>query len=292
MRFCSGVHIEPEAVDEAVIDRYMDHRARTTARASDDAARRILARLWNGGIGTIEGWPPAASDRAAREGRRRAPRGMTSRKAFAPTSSAYFAFSVRMVAATSMAGQRRPCKSSTLTTRKRELVAAVRMAVKVGVPLANLTSLRACFTRTWPRRFWTATGADGEIPKTYTINLSCRFVRHRPCGEGWMRMTCAAQGYRGSRSNPPRGRNDPEEPRPDPAGADGRRMVAGREAGPTTLMRQARRLRACAGQGGGPGPDRRRGRDPDGGAVRLGNLASIRLGENLIKPGGPDPSIG
>ena len=57
MRFCSGVHIEPEAVDEAVIDRYMDHRARTTSRASDAASRRILARLWNAGIGKIEGWP-------------------------------------------------------------------------------------------------------------------------------------------------------------------------------------------------------------------------------------------
>jgi hypothetical protein len=33
MRFCSGVGIEPEAVDEAVVDRYMDHRARTTTRA-------------------------------------------------------------------------------------------------------------------------------------------------------------------------------------------------------------------------------------------------------------------
>ena len=57
MRFCSGVHIEPEAVDEAVIDRYMDHRARTTTRASDAASRRILARLWNAGIGKIDGWP-------------------------------------------------------------------------------------------------------------------------------------------------------------------------------------------------------------------------------------------
>src|SRR6202011_1415604 len=34
MRFCSGVHIEPEAVNEAVIGRYMDHRALTTTRAS------------------------------------------------------------------------------------------------------------------------------------------------------------------------------------------------------------------------------------------------------------------
>ena len=57
MRFCSGIHIDPEAVDEAVIDRYMDHRARTTARASDAASRRILARLWNTGIGRIDGWP-------------------------------------------------------------------------------------------------------------------------------------------------------------------------------------------------------------------------------------------
>ena len=57
MRFCSGVRIEPGAVDEGVIDRYMDHRARTTSRASDAASRRILARLWNAGIGAIDGWP-------------------------------------------------------------------------------------------------------------------------------------------------------------------------------------------------------------------------------------------
>jgi hypothetical protein len=42
MRFCSGVDVEPGAVDEAVVDRYMDHRARTTTRASDAASRRIL----------------------------------------------------------------------------------------------------------------------------------------------------------------------------------------------------------------------------------------------------------
>src|SRR6266567_1605334 len=57
MRFCSGVGIAPEAVDEAVIDRYWDHRARTTSRASNTASRRILARLWNAQIGRINGWP-------------------------------------------------------------------------------------------------------------------------------------------------------------------------------------------------------------------------------------------
>src|SRR5258707_4021326 len=57
MRFCSGVGIEPSAVNEAVIDRYLDHRRRTTARPGDPASRRILARLWNAAAGKIEGWP-------------------------------------------------------------------------------------------------------------------------------------------------------------------------------------------------------------------------------------------
>ena len=76
------------------------------------------------------------------------------------------------------AGNRRqPCKSSTITNRKRELVAAVRMAVKVGVPIASLTSLRALVHPDVAEKildgYWRK---DGEIPKTYTINLSCRFV--------------------------------------------------------------------------------------------------------------------
>src|SRR5260370_40561681 len=57
MRFCSGVHIEPEAVNEATIDRYVDHCASTTARPGDAASRRILARLWNYGTGRSDGWP-------------------------------------------------------------------------------------------------------------------------------------------------------------------------------------------------------------------------------------------
>jgi hypothetical protein len=42
MRFCTGVAIEPQAVDETVIDRFWDHRSRTTARPTNPAARRIL----------------------------------------------------------------------------------------------------------------------------------------------------------------------------------------------------------------------------------------------------------
>src|SRR5262249_1847720 len=53
----------------------------------------------------------------------------------------------------------------------------VRMGVKVGVPIDSLTSLKALIHPGVAERvldgYWRK---DGEVPKTYTINLSCRFV--------------------------------------------------------------------------------------------------------------------
>ena len=141
MQFCSGFAIEPKAVDEAVIERYMEHRERTTARPSSAASRQILARLWNAGIGKIDGWP---------EVRLKEP----PVKAVAGPAWEDFPEGLRadvereLVRLTNIHrnkdGQRsRPCKPSTLITRRRELVAAARMAVKVGIPSESLTSLSA-----------------------------------------------------------------------------------------------------------------------------------------------------
>jgi hypothetical protein len=57
MRYCSARQIAPAAVNEAVVDGYMRYRAETTALASDTAARRAIARAWNGCVDSIEGWP-------------------------------------------------------------------------------------------------------------------------------------------------------------------------------------------------------------------------------------------
>src|SRR5262249_45616051 len=65
-----------------------------------------------------------------------------------------------------------PCADTTLTTRKRELLAAANMAVKFGVPLESLTSLAAMLRPEVANMiidaYWQK---DGEIPATYTINL-------------------------------------------------------------------------------------------------------------------------
>src|SRR5262249_43659680 len=45
MRDCSAAGVEPAAVDEAVVDMYIERRERTTTRPVGLAGRRVLARL-------------------------------------------------------------------------------------------------------------------------------------------------------------------------------------------------------------------------------------------------------
>ena len=71
----------------------------------------------------------------------------------------------------------RPCKQSTIDTRRRELVAAVRAAVEAGIPLAELGSLRDLLR---PDRveiiieyYWEK---NGERPSLYTIDLASKLL--------------------------------------------------------------------------------------------------------------------
>ncbi|MGE4004151.1 MAG: site-specific integrase, partial [Planctomycetaceae bacterium] len=176
MRFCSGAGIEPAAVDGAVVDRYFEHRSRATTRKCDDAAQRILAKLWNGCIGAISGWPshrltepPVKA--AAGLSWENFPEGLR-------TDVERYIGSLGSLGRRDQRGrQRRPCRSSTITTRRRELVAAIRMADKVGVPVAEMTSLADLAHPDVVEKiqdgYWRK---DGEIPTSYTINLAARFV--------------------------------------------------------------------------------------------------------------------
>ena len=228
MRFCSGIHIEPDAVDEAVIDRYMDHRSRTTTRPSDAASRRILARLWNAGIGNVDGWstvrlvepPVKAAEGPAWED---FPDGLRD-------DVERYLTGLAQIHRNKEGQRRRPCKTSTLTTRKRELMAAARMAVKVGVPIETLTSLRAMIDPDVAeknlRGYWTD---DQDSPTTYTINLGCRFIGIAHAIEGFDQIALRRLGDLQFAMEDTRRRNDGEEPRPDPARAYGWRLVPRRE---------------------------------------------------------------
>src|SRR5262249_527797 len=140
MRFCSANSIASGEVDEAIVDRFMDYRSQT-GKPADDAFRRLLARAWNANVGRIRGWPArqfmeppvkAAVDVAWEE----FPEGLRREV------DRYLESLTRV--RRSRTGQRiRPLKPSTIRTRRAELQAAARMAVKTGVPIAALDSLSA-----------------------------------------------------------------------------------------------------------------------------------------------------
>ncbi len=174
MRFCSANNIPPIDVDEAVVDRFLDYRSRA-ARPADRAARRLLARAWNANIGTVPGWPA----RVLVEPPVKAvvevewqdfPEGLRA------DVERYLGGLTRV--RRGRGGQRiRPLKPSTIRTRRAELQAAARMAVKTGVPVESLNSLAALLAPDVAEKvvdaYWSR---NGEIPKLFTIDLAGRFL--------------------------------------------------------------------------------------------------------------------
>src|SRR5262249_16724215 len=140
MRFCSANNIAPGEVDEAVVESFMGYRSQT-GKPADDAFRRLLARAWNANVGMTEGWParplmePPVKARVD-VGWEEFPQGLRREV------DRYLESLTRV--RRSRTGQRiRPLKLSTIRTRRAELQAAARMAVKTGVPITALDSLSA-----------------------------------------------------------------------------------------------------------------------------------------------------
>jgi hypothetical protein len=291
MRFCSGLRIGPDDVDEGVIDRYFEHRSRTTARRSDTASRRILARLWNANIGRIRGWPvrslfepPVKPDVGPNW--EEFPEGLRC------DVEAYLTGLTRI--RRNKAGQRiRPCKPLTIDTRRRELVAAARMAVKAGIPIERLTSLAALIHPDVAEKildaYWRQ---NGEVPKSYTINLASRFVAiaHEVKSldaAAFSRLDDMRYALEQHREEGLTEKNLALIRSVLTEGVWARVVNL-----PSLLMEEARSRKPHA---------------PVGAAVlaqiavavailtvapvRLANLASVRLGENLTKPGGPDSAF-
>src|SRR5262245_43678612 len=174
MRFCSATEIAPAAVDEAVIDRFVTYRS-WTGMPTDEAFRRLLARAWNANVGNIEGWPAqrlmeppvkAAVELAWED----FPEGLRQ------DIDRYLQGLNRV--RRSRTGQRiRPLKSSTIRTRRAELAAAARMAVKTGVSIESLRSLSALLAPEVAEKvldtYW---ARNGETPRLFTIDLAGRFL--------------------------------------------------------------------------------------------------------------------
>ena len=176
MRYCSARGIDPSSVDDEIFDEYWRYRTETTARASNNTARRFMARAWNACAAAIDGWPlrrltePPIKARAEPawddfpEGLRR-------------DIDDYFAGLAKPHR--SLNGKRiRPCSPGTIRTRRAELVAMARMAVRLGVPIESLTSLAALLhpdvVELVIDAYWQK---NGDEPKIVTIDLGWKVLR-------------------------------------------------------------------------------------------------------------------
>jgi integrase len=182
VRYCSARGIAPSSVDDNVFDDYWRYRTETTARASNNTARRFMVRAWNASAGAIDGCslrpltePPVKKTDPAWE---KFPEGLSREL------DDYFAGLAKPHR--SLDGKRiRPCRMSTIRTRRAELVAMARMAVRLGVPIASLTSLAALLAPDVVERvidaYWKK---NGDEPNTGTIDLGktvLRMARQTAC---------------------------------------------------------------------------------------------------------------
>jgi integrase len=284
MRYCSGRGLEPTAVDDAVLGDYLRYRAETTSLAASTVAHRSIARTWN-----------KCADAAIGSRQR-----LTEPAITASEEPAWEEFpeGLRRDVETHLAGLGRmrkingkrhpPCSPKTIKTRRAELVAVARMAVKIGTPIENLKSLAVLVHPDVAEpvldAYWKK---NGKEPKVYTIDL------------GWKLLSLAKQiGLdEAAIERLDDIRASLEEHRH--GGLTGKNLNLIRQvlsegiwsevvSLPSALMRQARADQAHA---------------PVKAAVtaqlavaiailsfapvRLSNLVSIELEKNLIKPGGP-----
>ena len=174
VRYCSARGIDPSAVDDRILDEYWRYRTETTARASNNTARRFMVRAWNAcaAIGQcplrrlaeppIKAAQPAWSDFPER---------------LRTDLDDYFAGLARPHR--SLGGKRiQPCSRATILTRRAELVAMARVAVRLGVPIERLSSLGALLHPDTVElvidAYWQK---NGEEPKTGTIDLGKKVLR-------------------------------------------------------------------------------------------------------------------
>ena len=286
IRYCSFRGFSPGSVDDQVFDDYWRYRVETTVLESKNATRRLTARAWNACIGAIDAWPlqrltePPIKAKAG-------PSWEDFPESLRTDIDRYFAGLTKPHR--SFRGRRtRPCQATTIRTRRAELMAVARMAVRLGVPINSLTSLAALLhpdiVEPVIEAYWKKNGSE---PKVFTIDLGWKLLRiAREIGgldqaaiERLREISAALEEYRRS-------------------GLTSKNLQLIRQvltegiwsevvSLPNILMQQARSAKYGA---------------PTKAAVtaqlavaisiltlapiRLSNLVNIELGKNLIKPGG------
>ncbi len=288
-RFLSAFGIRPKDVSDAQVDDFISSRKLTGFAVVTLGAHRSLVRHWNACASSVEGWPqvilaePELPQRFKGPGWDDFPTGLR---------ADIDAYCARLSKRRKGSGGQilRPCTPSTIATRRRELIAAVRAAVMTGVRLHDLGSLRELLrpdrVKAIIEHYWKR---NGEEPAHYTIDLGWKMLalaRNEPdmCDEEIERLEEIYSTLEVHRKNGLTEKNR----------ALIRQVIQSDVWSKVVELPQ--RLMASASADAGNRPAKSAVAAAVAVAIRLlviapvraGNLASIRLGLNLVRPGGRD----
>jgi hypothetical protein len=188
MRYCSARRIDPASLDDIIFDEYWRYRAQTTARASNNTARRFMIRAWNACAAAMADWqlrrltePPINVTEPAWD---------AFPEALRKDVDDYFA-GLAKVHRTLNGKRLQPCGPGTIRTRRAELVAMARMAVRLGaVPIERLTSSSI---PTSPNRFLMPIGKRTATSRGPPPSTSARRCCAWPARPGaWIKLRWTA----------------------------------------------------------------------------------------------------
>jgi integrase len=174
-RYCSARGIGPSQVNDETFAAYWGYRAETTGLATHNTAKRFMVRAWNSCAAATDVWalkrltePPL---KVAEPSWKAFPAGLRH------DIDGYFAGLAKVHR--TLGGKRiQPCSPTTIETRRAELVAMARMAVRLGAPIESLSSLGALLHPDIAERvidaYWQK---NGQEPKTATIDLGWKVLR-------------------------------------------------------------------------------------------------------------------
>jgi integrase len=175
IRYCSARGIAPSSVNDKTFADYWRYRSDTTGLATHNTAWRFMVRAWNSCTAITDAWtlqrltePPLRTAEPAwekfSEGLRK--------------DLENYLGGLAKVHRTLSNKRIQPCAPTTIATRRAELVAMARMAVRLGVPIESLTSLAALLhpdvaelviDALWQK--------NGDAPTTSTIDLGKKLLR-------------------------------------------------------------------------------------------------------------------
>jgi integrase len=286
-RFLSAHGIEPHNVGDAHAEAFQAYRRETSFGRVKRSQLRALVRYWNACAARIPAWPQISLTEPPYAKGFTGPAWEDFPQGLRDDIDAYCErISKRHKTVSGRVFP--PCKQSTIDTRRRELIAAVRGSVAAGIPLKELGSLRDLLR---PDRveiiidyYWEK---NGEKPTLYTIDLASKLLtlaRSEDLAEVDIErldeIRIAIEQYRSTGLT-----------------EKNRRLI--RQIAQSDVWREVvrlpQRLMAEARISAKTKPYRAAVtaqlaiaililiRAP----VRMQNLASIRIGINLIRPGGP-----